>query len=124
VTEEEINEGNKIIALFMGWRFIDHTEHPHVFPNGVWFNPHTNVGHPSLIYHNSWDWLMEACKKWNDIRYREFTYNTTDEFINEIANGYIDLCEELDNAVTLYEILPAFEQLVKCVKWYNENIKR
>lgn len=62
-----------------------------------------------LHYDTSWDWLMPACKKWD-----ELTLNNTE---------YIQLSDKLDQMVTLYEIVPAFQQLVENIKWYNQQSK-
>ncbi len=63
-------------------------------------------------YHSSWDWLMFACNKWDNL-------NPGKGHIKQ----YCELSEELDNNVTLYDIDYAFEKLIKCIEWLNSVSK-
>lgn len=63
--EISINEGNKIIAEFMGLKYQEKTDHPFCFPNGVWIDKR-GLGHKSLDYNSSWDWLMPVLIKIED----------------------------------------------------------
>lgn len=58
-------------------------------------------------YHTSWDWLMPACKKFDSL--------------NLLDKEYESLCDEIDNAVSCYEIMPAFKNLVKAITWYSST---
>lgn len=121
-------EGNKIIAEFMGAKceMIDHTKGNEDYLKSIgqtewliptWTKPE---GLPEEVgwaiyqlgdfqYNSSWDWLMPAAKKF-------------DELINPLENiDYEELSDEMDLIVTRYEILPAFEHLIKCIQWYNQN---
>jgi hypothetical protein len=64
-----------------------------------------------LMYDKSWDWLMPACKKWDELNYS----NWSEKQIRE----YMKYCDDLDNTVSCYDIRPAYSQLVICIKWYN-----
>ncbi len=96
MTYDEIQYGEKLIAKFVNFEiyldgrkiFLDEFDH--------------------YKFHLSWDWLMQACYKWDNMVLDE-THMTK----------YIELCDELDNVVALYEIQPAFETLVKCLTYYN-----
>ena len=55
-------QGNKLIAEFLGWKHRKSTEHPHVFPNGVWDDVEC-VGHPNLTFHLSWDCIIPVAAK-------------------------------------------------------------
>jgi hypothetical protein len=92
LTQEQI-EGNKLIAEFMEKRYF--------------------AGERLLKYHSSWDWLMSACYKWDNLTDAEIKEGTFYE--------YERLCDLLDAKVTLYEIFPVWEQLVENIKWYNAN---
>jgi hypothetical protein len=96
----EIREGNKLIAEFMN--------HPYL---KVWrkFNDVKPFDFDKLKYHTSWGWLMPACKKWDEL-------DPVPAF-----EEYMELSDNLDNKVTLYEILPVYKQLVENIKWYNKN---
>jgi hypothetical protein len=67
-----------------------------------------------LKYHSSWDWIMPVCYKWDNL-----FEGTAIEYPK--AMEYEKLCDEIDNAVSRYEILPVFNQLVENIKWFNQN---
>lgn len=58
-------------------------------------------------YHLSWGWLMPACKQFDKMNLLDKKYET--------------LCDEIDNAVSCYEMKPAWRSLVKAIQWYNSN---
>ena len=105
-----IEEGNKIIAEFMG-----------AVPCKVWLK---SIGDEDgyecekyklptseLEYHSSWDWLMPACHKWDCLTDAEIKEGTWPK--------YERLCDLLDRKVALYEIQPVWNQLVENLQWYN-----
>lgn len=112
----EILEGNKLIAEFMGgivekftWRKYE--------PMGVTFDKqvHGLQAHvlEDLNYHTSWDWLMPACQRWDNTWHDEWNAHQVEK--------YTSLSDELDHFATLYEIEPLWRQLVINIKWYNQN---
>jgi hypothetical protein len=111
MTALEILEGDQLIAIFCGWD-LNRFEIPVM-------NEDTNeverrIGTPQdLIFHDDWNWLMLACKKWDTLEMDHKTFKSSE--------SYEGLCDELDHLVGCYEILPVFSYLVKCVKWYNLN---
>jgi hypothetical protein len=58
------------------------------------------------------NWLMPACHKWDELE----GFKRGEE-----SDQYENLCDFLDQKVTLYEILPVWEQLVKNIEWYNQS---
>lgn len=94
MTQEQITEGNKLIAEFMnlnqGWAFHESDKSRFEFPNSI-ANP---KGYTK--YHEDWNWLMPVCKKilvlYHDNRQGMFsglhncdieeTFNGVVEFIN------------------------------------------
>ena len=110
MTQEQI-EGNKLIAEFMG---------KSIYPVGgtkeykKWKGEFCDYSLFQIEYHSSWDWLMPACYKWDNL-FKE----TPLEYPK--AMEYEELCDALDNAVSRYEIMPVFSQLVENIKWYNQN---
>lgn len=75
------------------------------------------IGHCSidfLMFDKSWDWLMEVCKIWDNL------YNGV-SVLNYDYETYVDLSDQLDNFVTLYEIDRVYTQIVKNIKWYKKN---
>ena len=101
MTQEEIIEGNELIAEFMNIDVGHYTSYPE--------EGRTQFSKNDLEYHSSWDWLIPACKKWD-------TLEVEDENLVE----YTKLCDQLDNTVSFYEIEPLFQQLVKCIEQYNK----
>lgn len=123
---QEIIEGNKIIMEFDGWvkkpmQTFDPDNNKQNPGSNTYFIYERNgvlMGYESIetevVYSTSWDWLMDACKKWDGLPFKKTDNKRKD---------YEKLCDDLDNAVTRYEILPAFEQLVNNIKWLNQNNK-
>lgn len=103
-------EGNKLIAVFTGWeanKFINLPNRLHKMEGDILMA--VSINH--LEYHTSWDALMPACHKWDNLN------------IDDMKEGYEYefslLCDALDAKVTLYEIGPAWRQLVENIQWYN-----
>ncbi len=117
MNKEEIIEGNKIIAEFMGgklflpkWEIIqggnqEYYQIPSGYNNdGLHHNFHNEVP-DSLKYHSSWDWLMPVVGKiesvgWTVIIHKGLCYilsdnypNTQEEFANKSNNDKIDKLE-------------------------------
>lgn len=66
-------------------------------------------------YHKNWNMLMEACAKWDNLYIK-------DKQVQSIR--YTQLCDKLGEVLTLYRIEPVWEQLVKCIKWFNKIKKK
>lgn len=107
MTPLEIIEGNVLISRFCEFS-LKSFEVPEVneFTNQIEYRTGT-LG--DLKYHEDWNWLMSACKKWDDL--------------DITKSSYVKLCDELDNLVACYEIIPVFCCLVKCLKWYDNEIE-
>lgn len=106
---------NELIAEFMGLH--QNKEDNGAFKIGAWYNSEYRVI-PKLLYNVSWNWLMPACNKWDDL-YKDdpvLRDRNTDTY-----SEYIELCDKLDNAVTTYEIHNAYLQLVSNIEWYNKQ---
>ena len=78
MTKEQILEGNKLIATFMGYKY-----HPHPEKDCGWRkeNGHMKINgrgyylcrkHSELRYYNSWDWLMECIEKIDYIQFGDY----------------------------------------------------
>ncbi len=72
MTEKEIIEGNKLIALFDGFEFLN--DNSEFCPNGYFVmnseEGHNNMHHPEeLNYHKSYDWLMPVVEKIESLGY-------------------------------------------------------
>lgn len=102
-------EGNKLIAEFMGFKC---SKSGKTFRMSNESSPYRKT---DLHYHSSWDLLMPACKKFDTIKRGSLA-----EGWNRARNRiYEQHCDCIDNAVTRYDILPAFERLVDAIEWYN-----
>lgn len=122
---KDIEQGNKLIASFMGLRTDS-------FPNGLSDSWYVDVENPTSIYHNnspkeskfhsSWDWLMPVVEKIEDLGYAVI-FRKTDEmrYIN-IYGGHIG--EDFKN---LYDApnkqYAVFMTVVEFIQWFNTNSK-
>ena len=106
--QAEILQGNIMIAKFMG--FIN-LQSPNwfsfVLDDGTLKEFH--IGSP-IEYHLSWDLLMPACKKFISLQ---------DNFKDIIP--YELHCDTINSAVTSYDVLPAWVQLIGGIEWYNKQ---
>jgi len=100
MTNEQIIEGNKALAEFIGLKveYIEETDE------------YAIQGKPLSCYnyHMDWNFLMPVCKKLDRL------YETVD-FIEDIE--YERFCDKMDDAVTLYDIKPVFKVTVEFVEW-------
>jgi hypothetical protein len=109
MTQEEIIQGNKLIAEFMGGI------KPDLFCNGVKQSEnawnHNDINNPlcggkyyddSLKYHTSWNWLMPVVERCNSI-------------INHIEY----FSRDLQRALCAADIELVFIAVIEFIKWYN-----
>jgi len=102
MNEEEIIEGNRLIAEFMGLSAVEAEEIA------------SYASDDDLNYHTSWDWLMPVVEKANNIVENE----TGGNFINILWHGVVWGETTFDNAE--YSKLGAtWQAVVQFVKWYN-----
>lgn len=101
---------NQLVAEFLGLELCDCGKGNLHYKTGPMNWQVADIG--QLKYDSSWDALIPACKKWDDLPLSEFS--ETDKL------EYGKLCDDLDHFVSCYEIIPAYNQLVKNIKWYNE----
>jgi len=103
-------ENNKLIAKFMGLRYVSDP----ISPTGYgWTNGKTPVS-IDLKYNSSWDWLMPVVEKIEDAA--TDTYVEISESSTEIW-GYpfrINIYKES-------KIESVYDAVVEFIKWYNKN---
>lgn len=120
---DEIIQGNKLIALFMGLK-----------ENGFGRNLHFVDGNGRIIamsyllkYNESWNWLIPVVEKIESIVDIGDTKFTVSIFGNtcEIYGKY---CDHQHPAYSYYressngnKIKSVFSQIVEFINWYNEN---
>jgi len=116
MTEKEILKGNKLIAQFMcDWSKEDNNwvfTSPITEQGIIWYKEVIKNSENNLKYHSSWNYIMPAYYKWDN-------FYSLDNKIFGHYSGYEYLCDELDNAVTRYDIEDIFKQLVINIEWYN-----
>ena len=109
----EISKSNILIAEFLEWKpgilgewtcLLDK-------PNKEGFVKIYFPDGSDMKFHTDWNWLMLACQKWDLL-------STVNRDVD--CKRYVELCEQLDHFVTLYDIKPVFDQLVTNIKWYNK----
>lgn len=64
MTDKEIQEGNKLIAEFIGWKYNSkeyNWRHSRIDWSS-WVDL-KNVGHKEMFFHSSWDWLMPVVEE-------------------------------------------------------------
>lgn len=112
-------EGNKIIAEFMGWELKKRETwigKKLEYDLYEWHIPEDNVFFPTyhlwktLNFHSSWDWLMPAVKKWNDLVISKR---------NGVSEGWTKW--QYKTVMLRTDIKPVFKDLAEAIQWYNNN---
>ena len=102
MNKQEILEGNKLIAEFMGEKYHE-TGSMSQSSRTVKYVPHIS----ELKFYSSWDWLMPVVR---EIWELDCEHEKQDEhFI------------EMQNCLPLVELNSAYTSCVKFIKWYNKN---
>lgn len=120
MTQEEIVEGNKLIAEFMG---IDYDKTANISDG-------TSSYHENIKYNSSWSWLMPVIEKMEKIKppfTPSITYEsyTTWEFQLRIRveQGIDTLFHEITGGAVENKLIKYFGTIVKFVQWYNTQSK-
>jgi hypothetical protein len=105
---ENIREGNKKIAIFLGYKFTKFKNWVHVdFDKRKELNIKKPIIYDPLKFHSSWDWQIPAWSKvikllniiqkktGNDFTYLKLDYSHAIED-NKPENGFIVLVEAID----------------------------
>ena len=109
MSENEIIEANRLIAVFMGGVF--ETNLPFAYTKSGWFctpaNNHMSIAQDhDLKYHLLWEWIMPVAKKCR------FETNILNE---EFSN----LDSAIQNSLCNCEISNVFDTVIDFIKWYN-----
>lgn len=118
-TEQEILEGNKLLAKFEGYKY-----YPHPNKDAGWRkeNGHLKLGkgyylartHKHLKYHLDYNDLMRVWFKYSN--YVEIKYTLKNE---EDRNYYLEGTFEIYSDLPNEPIDKIFKMLVREIKWYN-----
>ena len=109
MSKEEILEGNKLIAEFLGHKLDNNNEFDieYVTVQGLWETCSIN----DLEYNSSWDWLMPVVDKIvNHINVNKITWLTRQEIFGNLYSAI--------STVNLNNIYLATTEFIK---WYNQN---
>ena len=115
-------EKNRLIEAFMGWELKFVTDYD--LNQWCFVNKHTGktisgmYNTSELPYCTDWNWLMEALYSFDKIdehpKYMDLGYKKSLE--------YVKLSDNLDYAVTLYNIDYAVNALCDGIEWYNSTL--
>jgi len=114
-------EKDRLIEKFMGWelKWVDNygnkTENQQP---GAWrfvnlitkeIDHKTTYSNSVIGFTSDLNWLWKALKKFDNLAI-EYDLN---------YNKYAELCDQIDNSVTLYNIDDAVNALCEGIEWYN-----
>jgi len=138
MTKKEILEGNKLIAEFMGYKFMDYRNciyfGPEYVVDEIKCNSPTNddnyahicsgnrcKNYRNLLYNSSWDKLMPVVEKIESTNRKvEISECTCFIYPNETLENYDEYNYEI---TTIYptKIKAVYNAVVKFIKWYNQS---
>jgi hypothetical protein len=108
MTEQEILEGNKLIAEFMGATIDESNNVKFILPaDGIGL---AGCGLKACRYHTSWDWLMPVVQKIG--KQMDRTILGILKHFNETQSNF--WCDGIENI---------WEGCVQFIKWYNQTPK-
>jgi len=125
MSEEEILEGNKLIAEFMGYKYINPKDSCDKW--GWYLNEDDSISElylKELKYHSSWSWLMSVVEKIsNDPNVLDvgITFNLgcdiyfKDLEIDEVPNCWTEFEETMIGCV--------YQSCIKFIKWQRKRKK-
>ncbi len=121
LTKEEILEGNKLIAVFMG-DYFDTGLEPSYY---IRYNKEYKL--EDSQFHCSWDWMMPVVDKINGMG-KAYSFAIFKSYVSLTVEKGGKVFKDYSFAYSEY-ITPtqtgkeaAFKLLVKFVKWENENL--
>lgn len=120
MTQEEIKEGNKLIAEFMGGELLEGRQ-----DNVYWFNKGHHlleyrkaINRHAFKYHSSWDWLMPVVEKIESLGYG-FTVDPWGIEIIEYISGNENSIVKFDRTDDEPKMEQYYYSVNKFIKWYN-----
>ncbi len=134
VNLQEIDEGNKLIAEFMGGMYSKHAEawgfgRAQVkplknFPDAIW----AENWEKELKYDSLWDWLMPVVRKIEDLHLSVdictgsvviISRGTEDEDLL-FMNIFMHIGEDVDEKEPNGKLRTLWRVIVKFIRWYNK----
>ena len=132
MSEQEILEGNKLIAQFMGYKYIPFDEtKPKNSPVGWWKDNRVGIinkieknylcrKHTDLNYYSSWNWLMPVVEKiddMKDVRVNDITIGVTSTIIYARSKTNSFFKQQNHSGETRIE--RTYNAVIEFIKWYN-----
>lgn len=134
MTNDEILEGNKLIAEFLGYKYYPHSDTEkqpgwklhdlkmipklvNMYPEGKGI--YLCRRHDGLRFFNSWDWLMLAVDKIEELTYR-FTISSTFVRVHTCKTSWDD-SDEYNCIVFEGKLKCTWYGVVEFIKWYNQK---
>ena len=117
-------EKDRLIEAFMGWKLSWNNEEGK--RGWSFYNEEskeylhkTTYSDSTIGFTTDWNWLMEALKKFDEL------YDN-DKIICTLGNSnyknYSELRDQIDYAITLYNIDDTVNALCKGIEWYNSTL--
>ena len=104
MSEQEIIEGNKLIAEFIG---LEKNDFGYWINKDYLFNSQLKLFDFELKFHSSWDWLIPCINKIYESDWYYKWKDTSGQFEKEIF-------------INTKFIEVTWEQVVEFIKWYNK----
>lgn len=117
--QNEITEGNKLIAEFLEIELCDRCDGfcgKFKYGAGIYFSP------SQMKYHTSWDWLMPVVENIEDNHGVRFEIGLHTIKIM-IANGYDDVISPIDVNMFATKLQAVCSAVIQFITYYNKTIK-
>jgi hypothetical protein len=128
--ENEILEGNKLIAEFMGWEYaqnvIGNSKSSFIYKDS---GGTTYANEEMFKYHSSWDWLMPVVEKIEKDISKEPFYGFTVRIADRCCLIACHQKNKQDGVIyqtpwgfrPLLKIDAVYQAVIEFIKWYNQN---
>jgi hypothetical protein len=107
--KDTIREGNKLIADFMNFNFLNKKEY--AIQVGCPNDKLEQLPDCNCYYHSSWDWLIPVVHK--------ILFNTNLNGTN--SDDWENLVKNIQSALSNCEITNLFDTTVEFINWYNKK---
>lgn len=121
--QSEIIEGNRLIAVFHGWK---HIPTPKGKGKGYWDFPEwkrASWSEESLEYHRSWDWLMPVVDKVESLTVEDGRGPVN--FIVSMDSTYCVISQGGEGVVADYQgdnrMECTYHAILRFIRWYNSQ---
>ena len=121
MSQEEILEGNKLIAEFMGLHYRSLKYYTGWYKDPEFQN--RICDYDGLQYHSSWNWLMPVCYKISEIikdKYNIENLTPLDELFDILSGGLYYTNDDLKVSTNIMEV---YSDVITFIKWYNSQQK-